>query len=161
SLGATLYELMTLEPAFSGKDRHEVLRQIAFEEPRLPRKINKAIPVELQTIVLKALAKNPAERYNTAKEMGEDLQRFLNDEPIRAQPPTLRQKVRKWARRHQSTVWLAGGFSLVLATVIVVGLTVGLTLQGRTLKEAEAARKQAEEAVAETRAINLFLTKDL
>jgi serine/threonine protein kinase len=57
SLGVTLYELLTLEPAYNGRNREEVLRQIAFEEPRLPRRLNKAVPGELETIVLKALAK--------------------------------------------------------------------------------------------------------
>ncbi|MFL5242060.1 MAG: tetratricopeptide repeat protein [Gemmataceae bacterium] len=168
SLGATLYELMTLEPAFTGRDRQEVLRQIAFEEPRLPKKINKTIPLELQTIVLKALSKNPADRYTTAREFGDDLERFLNDEPIRAQPPTLRQKVQKWARRHQSVVWMAGAFTIVLTTVVVGGLIAGLMIEARARHEADRARdeaveekKRAEEAVAETRAINQFLTRDL
>src|SRR5262249_45265233 len=56
SLGVTLYELLTLEPAYSGQDRQELLRQITFEEPTVPRRINKAIPLELETIVLKAMA---------------------------------------------------------------------------------------------------------
>jgi hypothetical protein len=60
SLGATLYELLTLEPAFSGRDRQELLRQIAFEEPKPPRRVNQAVPAELETIVLKAMAKDPA-----------------------------------------------------------------------------------------------------
>jgi serine/threonine protein kinase len=63
SLGVTLYELLTLRPACDGKDRQEVLQQIAFEEPRPPRRVNKAIPVELDTIVRKAIDKNPAKRY--------------------------------------------------------------------------------------------------
>jgi serine/threonine protein kinase len=62
SLGATLYELLTLAPPFPGTDRQELLRQIAFEEPRPPRQLNKAIPSELETIVRKALEKNPADR---------------------------------------------------------------------------------------------------
>jgi serine/threonine protein kinase len=89
SLGATLYELLTLEPAFSGSDRQELLRQIAFEEPKAPRRINKAIPAELETIVQKAMEKNPADRYATAKELADDLRRFLVDEPIRARPANM------------------------------------------------------------------------
>src|ERR1700704_5847201 len=69
SLGATLYELLTLQPVFSGRDRQELLRQIALEEPRPPRRLNKAIPAELETIVLKALEKNPVDRYATAQEL--------------------------------------------------------------------------------------------
>ena len=63
SLGVTLYELLTLEPAYAGRDRQEILRRIAFEEPRPPRRINKAIPADLETIVLKSMAKDPARRY--------------------------------------------------------------------------------------------------
>src|SRR5215470_10845434 len=84
SLGVTLYELLTLQPAFGGGDREELLRQIAFEEPRPPRRLNKALPAELETIVLKAMEKNPAERYATAQDLAADLERFLSDLPIRA-----------------------------------------------------------------------------
>src|SRR6202040_1557700 len=58
SLGATLYEMLTLEPACNGGDRQEVLHQIAFDEPRRPRRINSGIPAEMETIVLKAMGKN-------------------------------------------------------------------------------------------------------
>src|SRR5205823_5050881 len=102
SLGATLYELLTLQAAFNGRDRQELLRQIAFDEPPPPRRINKAIPAELETIVLKAMAKNPADRYGTAAELADDLERFLKDEPIRARRPTLIHRSRQWARRHRT-----------------------------------------------------------
>src|SRR5262249_1437292 len=91
SLGVTLYELLTLEPAFGGRDRQELLRQIAFDEPRRPCRLNKAIPAELETITLKAIAKSPSERYSTAQELADDLRRFLEDKPIRAKRPTLFQ----------------------------------------------------------------------
>src|SRR5207244_6470142 len=84
SLGATLYELLTLEPAYNGRNREEVLRQIAFEEPRLPSRLNKAVPAQLETIVVKAMAKGPEERYATAQELAEDLERYLIYETIRA-----------------------------------------------------------------------------
>jgi serine/threonine protein kinase len=104
SLGATLYELLTLEPVFPGRDRQELLRQIAFEEPRRPRRLNKAIPPELETIVLKAMERNPAERYATAQAFADDLGHFLRDEPIRAKPPSLVQRARKCERRHRPIV---------------------------------------------------------
>lgn len=63
SLGATLYELLTLRPPFDGRDRHELLRQISDEDPPTPRSINSAIPVGLETIVLKALRKDPVDLY--------------------------------------------------------------------------------------------------
>src|SRR5262249_47064796 len=68
SLGVTLYELLTLEPAYNGRNREEVLRQLTFEEPHPPSRFNKAVPAELETIILKGIAKNPEERYTTAQE---------------------------------------------------------------------------------------------
>ncbi len=96
SLGATLYELLTLEPAFPGRDRQELLRQIAFEEPRLPRRLMKAIPAELDTIVMKAMSKELTGRYETARELRDDLVRFLEDKPILARRPTRAERLIKW-----------------------------------------------------------------
>jgi serine/threonine protein kinase/tetratricopeptide (TPR) repeat protein len=135
SLGATLYELLTLEPAFTGNDRQELLRQIAFEEPRPPRRVSKAIPVELETIVLKAMEKNPAERYATAKALADDLRRWLADEPIRARRPGLVGRGRKWARRHQAVVWSTTLVALILAA------SVGWVLGDRSARRREAEGK--------------------
>jgi tetratricopeptide (TPR) repeat protein len=106
---------LTLKPAFAGGDRQELLRQIAFEEPRPPRRLNRAIPAELETIVLKAMEKNPVERYATAQDLADDLERFLNDESIRAKRPTLWQRTRKWTRRHRAAAWAAGVLLVVVA----------------------------------------------
>ena len=96
---------MTLRPVFDGRDRHELLRQIAVEEPQPPRAVDPAIPVELETILLKAVAKEPTDRYATAQELADDLERFLKDEPVRARRPTLLQRARKWSLRHRAIVW--------------------------------------------------------
>jgi serine/threonine protein kinase/tetratricopeptide (TPR) repeat protein len=122
SLGVTLYELLTLEPACDGRDRQEVLRQIEWEDPRPPRSWNAAIPADLETIVLKAIAKSPLDRYGTAKALADDLRRFLEDKPILAKRPTLVQRVRKWSRRHRTMVRAA----------IVVLLLAGLGLLAAT-----------------------------
>ena len=119
SLGATLYELLTLEPAVPGADRREVLHRIEWDEPRRPRRWNRAVPPELEIIVGKAMAKNPAERYATAQELADDLRRFLEDKPIRARRPTLAQRTAKWARRHR-------GIVVTAAVATVVGLVLGL-----------------------------------
>jgi serine/threonine protein kinase/uncharacterized protein HemY len=120
SLGATLYELLTLEPAYPATDRRELLRQIAFDDPKPPRRLSKSIPVELETIVLKAMEKNPAERYAAAQELADDLEHYLKNEPIRARRTTLVQRARKWTRRHRSLV-LVGTVALlvVLATSVL------------------------------------------
>jgi WD40 repeat protein/Flp pilus assembly protein TadD len=124
SLGVTLYELLTLKPAFGGPDRQELLRQIAFEEPRAPRHINASIPVELETIVLKAMEKNPAERYATAQELADDLERFLKDEPIRARRPSVLLRVRKWTRRHRSVVATAAVAGVLLLAALATVTSV-------------------------------------
>jgi serine/threonine protein kinase/tetratricopeptide (TPR) repeat protein len=149
SVGATLYELLTLHPAFNGGDRQELLRQITFEEPRSPRRLNKAIPAELETIVLKALEKNPADRYATAKELADDLRRFLEDKPIRARRPTLRQWLMKWGRRHLGVVTTAVA-ALVLAVVVLAFSTAWVWQENQAknsaLMLAEQRRQAAEQA---------------
>lgn len=107
SLGATLYELLTLEPAFAEEDRQRLARQIAEEEPSRPRSHNAAIPVDLETIVLKAMSKEAGRRYVTAQQFADDLKRFLDDRPILARRPTAAEKLAKWIRRHQALVWSA------------------------------------------------------
>jgi tetratricopeptide (TPR) repeat protein len=119
SLGATLYELLTLRPAVDGADKQETLKQIAFEEPAAPRQVDKAIPAELETVALKCLAKNPAERYATAGELADDLRRWLSHQTIKAKPPTLRQKAAKWTRRHRPLVGAAA--VALLATAAALG----------------------------------------
>jgi serine/threonine protein kinase/Flp pilus assembly protein TadD len=142
SLGATLYELLTLQPAVRGTDRQELLRQIAWEEPVRPRRLNRAIPAELETIVLKALEKNPADRYATARELADDLGRFLKDEPIRARRPGLLQRARKWSRRHRVVV-AATGVVVALALVLLGGVA-GWLVQRRLAVETEARQALAE-----------------
>jgi WD40 repeat protein/serine/threonine protein kinase len=142
SLGATLYELLTLEPAYCGTDRHELLRQIAFEDPKSPRRIDKAIPSELETIVQKAMEKNPAERYATAKELADDLRRWLADEPIRAKRPGPVVRLRKWSIRHRRALVFATGV-LALAVVALAASAIYAT----TAYHAEKVERQkAQEA---------------
>ncbi len=86
ALGLTLYELLTLRPAYDSSDRLKLIEQIKNEEPTRPRSIDRRIPRDLETIVLKAIDKDPARRYPTADAMAEDLRRFLADEPIQARP---------------------------------------------------------------------------
>ncbi len=149
SLGATLYELLTLQPAFQGKDRQELLRQIAFEEPPCPRRLNKGIPAELETIVLKALEKNPQDRYATAQELADDLRRWLEDRPIQARRPSWRQVAAKWARRHKPVV---GAVAAVLLVVAVLGGGAGLWgLQKRAGAQGEARRRSRKASSFRTR----------
>jgi len=145
SLGLTLYELLTLQPAFVGRDREELLQRIAQEEPIPPCRLNRAIPKDLETIVQKASAKSPADRYLTAADLAEDLHRFLDGQRIRARRPGLWERVRGWARRHQSIV--ASG--IVILGVAVVALAVSTFFIARQRDEARHREQQARRAVDE------------
>jgi serine/threonine protein kinase/tetratricopeptide (TPR) repeat protein len=113
ALGATLYELLTLRPVFEGTDRRELLRQITQDEPISPRRIDRAIPRDLETIVLKAMDKEPGRRYTTARELAEDLRRFLEDQPILALPPSPWDHLKRWAHRHRAVLMAAASVALV------------------------------------------------
>ena len=143
SLGATLYELVTLRPAVDGQDRQEVLRKIAQDEPPPPRRLNPAIPRELETILLKAMNKEPESRYDTAQEMAHDLRRFLENRPIRAKRPSLMERAAKWSRRHRMMV--ATAFSFLLLAVVT--LSTSIVLIARQQREAERQRDEARQAV--------------
>jgi serine/threonine protein kinase len=156
SLGVTLYELLTLRPAFSGKDRQEVLRRIAEEDPRPIRKINRSVPADLETIIHKAMAKEPEGRYRTAQEMAEDLRRFLGNQTIRARRPSAWEIVVKWGRRHPSLV----ASTLLILCLLVSSLGVSTTLVRRERDEARRERQRAEANFALARqAVDDYLTK--
>ena len=146
SLGSTLYELLTLRPVFNGEDRQHLLKQIAFEEPIAPRKLNRQIPVELETIVLKAIRKNPEERYATAQDLADDLRSFLTNQPIKAKPPTCRERLAKWSRRHSATLLSI----TIIAAVIALASSVAAVLINGAKNEAIVA-KEAERQSREAR----------
>jgi serine/threonine protein kinase len=150
SLGVTLYELLTLEPAVGGTDRNEILWHIAMAEPRPPRRLDRAIPAELETIVLKAMAREPAGRYATAQELADDLRRFLEDKPIRARRPSLVERVRKWSRRHR-TVVVAGVLALAFAAVALAVSTLLIWQAYEGEKMASAAEKRQRRLAEERR----------
>jgi serine/threonine protein kinase len=158
SLGATLYELLTLRPVFDGRDRNELLRQIAGEEPRPPRALHPSVPRELETVVLKALRKEPSERYVTARAFAEDLGRFLDNRPVLARRPTVAERLRKLARRHPSLV-AAGAVVLALlsagsslSTLLIRGEQERTRAEQRRAEEAyRRERQRAEEAEARFR----------
>jgi serine/threonine protein kinase/tetratricopeptide (TPR) repeat protein len=141
SLGATVYELLTLRPAFEGADRQELLRQIAFEEPRPLRRLNRAVPAELEIIVQKATEKNPAERYATAQDMADDLRSWLADRPILARRPGPAQRLARWTRRHRALV----SATVVCLFVASVALAISTVMAWRKERETANAYHAADE----------------
>jgi len=125
SLGATLYELLTLQPVFAGEDRQSLLRQVVFEEPRPARQVQRHLPVALETILLKALAKSPSDRYATAGAMAEDLRRFLEQKPILATRPSWIDRAAKWALRNRQLVAMGtAGLLVAVVTLAVANLLI-------------------------------------
>src|SRR5581483_1215089 len=119
SLGLTMYELLTLRPAFGGDERHRLLERILHEEPPRPRQLDPVIPRDLETIVLKAIAKEPAHRYQTAAELADDLRRFLEDRPVKARRASAVERLWRWARRNPTVAALAIAVAGLLTIVTV------------------------------------------
>ncbi len=107
SLGATLYEMLTLDPPFKGTSVVNVIKQVIMDDPVPPRKRNPSVPRDLETICLRALEKEPARRYQSALAMAEDLRRFQDDEPIAARPASLSYRLGKRVRRNPAA-WIVG-----------------------------------------------------
>jgi WD40 repeat protein/tetratricopeptide (TPR) repeat protein len=135
ALGVTLYELLTLRPTFDSPDRLRLIQQVKDQEPQRPRSLDPRIPRDLETIVLKTIEKDPRRRYATADELGEDLRRFLDGEPIKARQVGEVEKVWKWARRRPAIA------SLMLLAVgsMLVGTAVSSRFALRANERAEAA----------------------
>ena len=120
SLGLTLYELLTLEAPFNETNPAKLLRLVSDTEPPHPRRRNPAIPRDLETIVLKAISREPAHRYATARALSDDLHRFLDDRPIRARRVAPLERAVRWCRRNRTLAALEAVAigSLVLAAVV-------------------------------------------
>ena len=140
ALGATFYELLTLKPAVSGLDRQQMLEHLSFGEPRPPRHIDSLIPLDLETIALKAMAHWPEDRYATAASLARDLAHFLAGERIEARRPGFLARARKRMRRHP-TLAAVGGLGVLL---IAVGLAISTAVIWRALQAEEQQRALAE-----------------
>jgi serine/threonine protein kinase/WD40 repeat protein len=147
-LGLTLYELLTLKPAFADANRARLIDRLLHEPPVPPRRHDPAIPHDLETIVLKCLAKDPAERYATAEALAEDLRRFLGDRPIKARRTPWYERTWRWCRRNPWLATVSAALFLVLAVAAVAGLVMSLRLND-ALGQAQADRDKAQGAERE------------
>ncbi len=146
ALGATLYEMVTLRPCFSGQSHAELIRLIEHEPPVLPRQIERGIPADLETIVLKALAKAPGDRFSSAEEMAAELRRYVENRPIRSRPIPAYQRFARWCKRNP---WLAAASALaaaatVAAAVATIALAVVSSAAARTYSHQVQALEKAE-----------------
>lgn len=150
SLGAILYHLLTGRPPFQGESLHDVLTQVRQAEPISPRKLLPSIPEDLQTVCLKCLEKNPADRYQTARELAEELDRFLEHRPIQARPASLAKRGWRWGQRNPALA--------ALAVVLLLGLAgiFGQWQRAEHFARTEHAHRQRAEQSELTTRLNLY-----
>jgi eukaryotic-like serine/threonine-protein kinase len=137
SLGATLYELVTGRPPFASPSLAMTLAMVLERDPPAPRSLAPELPVDLETIVLRCLAKDPAQRYATARELAGDLDRCRDGEPILGRRPSLWQRLRRRARRQRALV-MVGALSLaIIAAVAALGVRAWLGARAERALTAE------------------------
>ncbi|MFM7868588.1 MAG: hypothetical protein ACKPHU_30595, partial [Planctomycetaceae bacterium] len=150
SLGVTLYELLSLSPARDGKDRGEVRNQVAFGDPVPLRQRNPAIPRDLETIIHRAIAYRPKDRYQTMQELAADLRRFQRREPIQAKPAGPLKRFSLWVEREQKlAASLAASAALLL---VILGLLLAFVNTLRIHNENVAAQESAAKNTAQQQA---------
>jgi WD40 repeat protein len=154
SLGLTLYELLTLRPAFGDRDRHGVIERILHEEPPRPRQFDPSVPRDLETIILKTIDKDPERRYPSAAALVEDLKRFVEDRPIKARRTSTAERLGRWCRRNPLPAAMSA-----LILLLTLGGVGGIIWQWQKAERArEDATAKAEAERQARRARELMLT---
>jgi serine/threonine protein kinase/tetratricopeptide (TPR) repeat protein len=145
SLGLTLYELLVQQPAFAETDRNRLIHQVTHQEPAPPRRLNPDLPRDLETIVLKAIEREPHRRYATAAALSTDLKRFVEDKPIGARRVSTGERLWRWCRRNPALASLTAGIALLLV-VLAVGASLTAAHFRRLAGQEHEAREKADAA---------------
>jgi WD40 repeat protein len=144
ALGLTLYELLALDPAFAAVERHQLIREVTEGTPEQLRKLDPQIPRDLETIVHKAIDREPLRRYASAGDLAEDLQRFLADEPIRARRPSVAERVLRWSRRNRAVAALLATVFLMLAIGVLASVAVAVHFHQQEQKQRGLAQRNKQ-----------------
>jgi serine/threonine protein kinase len=138
-LGAILYEILAGQTPFDGAGTADVLRKVASEPPVPLRSVYPKVPLALEAICLKALAKRPEARYGSARELADEVRHYLADEPVSAYSEPVVARLARWSRRHRTLVTAA---ALLLITA-VAGLSIGTVLLSQANARTELQRRNA------------------
>jgi eukaryotic-like serine/threonine-protein kinase len=149
SLGVTLYEMLTLEPAFTVSDRVELINKILRVEPARPRKLDPRIPRDLETIVLKAIAKDPSNRFSNADEMASELGRFVEGRQIRSRRVSVPERLWRWSRRNPAVASLML-LAATLSTILAIGSTAAAWRFREQRNAVESQRQDAQAKLGES-----------
>jgi WD40 repeat protein/serine/threonine protein kinase/tetratricopeptide (TPR) repeat protein len=141
SLGLTLYELVALRPAYEASDRHTLIDRVLHEEPERLKKRAPGVPRDMETIIAKATARDPAVRYATASALAEDLRRFVEDRPIRARRISPAERLMRWCRRNKVLAASLGVAAVALVTTLVLALFYADRQARHAAEQAEANKR--------------------
>lgn len=148
SLGVVLYEYLVGRPPLLADTAMATLRMINEVDTLPPRRLQPGIPLDLDTICMKCLRKNPAERYETARQLAEDLQRFLEGRPIMARPLGRVQRIYRWCKRNRLPAALLGGIMVLVSSLVALAVTFAI-MQKDLRQKAEAAAMLSKQAAQE------------
>jgi serine/threonine protein kinase/WD40 repeat protein len=144
ALAVTLYEMLALQPPFSGRDQADLIGQITEATPAPLPSVAPAIPRDLETIVAKAMARDPDLRYATATSLADDLRAFLENRPIRARRATVLDQFRRWCRRNPAVAGLSAGLAAMVLLLCAGSIVAALRL-GRAAGQAQKAERDTKE----------------
>ncbi|HSE43050.1 MAG TPA: serine/threonine-protein kinase [Acidobacteriota bacterium] len=156
SLGATMYRIFSGRPPHDGKTI-EIIFDLANKDPLPLRKIASQVPLDVQTIIMKCLEREPDRRYDSARALSEELKRYLDGDPITARPPDLLYKLSRKAKKHKVIVTVAG---IALASIILSSIIFVVEVMNQR-NRAEEARRVAEHEAARANAVKEFLQTTL
>ena len=143
-LGMTLYELLTFNTAFEAREHLKLVEEIANREPVRPRQINPDVPLDLETIILKAIEKDQRRRYSTAEEFAADLQRFIDGEPVKARRVSVAEKVIRWAGRNRAAAACLCSLMLLLISWVFVATAAAAHYKEREVEQKRIADQKGE-----------------
>ena len=159
SLGVLMFQLLTGELPFSGNIQ-SLVHQIVYVQPPRPSRLNGKISLDLETICLKCLEKDPANRFQSAQQLALELTRFLNDEPVQSRPPSTREKLVRWARQKPTEASLSGLLVLSVLTLVCGAMTYAFTMQ-KMHEQERAMRVDAQQAESHAKHLTAQVEKAL